>query len=212
MVKFADTEEERTQRKQKQQRRRMGQVARYGHYIEGAPPAFAVSYPAQMPPGAFAPPFAAPVPFFPFPAPPFAHDGHAPHPHSHTHAHAPVYVPTSAPQPVAPPVSASTSATATTTTAATTAAATAAGAGAIPADCNLFVYNLPENADDALLVRLFSPYGSVVSVRVQRDKLTHAPKGYGFVQMASPGEALAALQALNGAKLGDKILSVSFKK
>lgn len=198
MVKFADTEEERTQRKQKQQRRRMGQVARYGHYLEGAPAAFAVPYPAQMP-GAYAAPFAAPVSFFPFAAP-FAHTHDA---HAAPIAAPPVYVQ----QPHAPHA-----AHAAHTPAPSAGTGAGGGVGAIPADCNLFVYNLPENADDALLVRLFSPYGTVVSVRVQRDKLTHAPKGYGFVQMASPPEALAALQALNGAKLGDKILSVSFKK
>lgn len=205
MVKFADTEEERTQRKQKQQRRRMGQVARYGHYLEAGapPPPTFVPYAAHAPhaPHAaltsgtpFGTPFAAaPVSFFPFPAPPpFTHHDNSSHAHgvyvapasqahSHAHHHG-------------------------------AAAGGAGAASAIPADCNLFVYNLPENADDALLIRLFSPYGTVVSVRVQRDKLTHAPKGYGFVQMASPAEALAALQALNGAKLGDKILSVSFKK
>jgi hypothetical protein len=182
VVKFADTEEERTQRKQKQQRRRMGQVARYGHYIEGAPAAYAMPYAPQMP-GGFPAPFAAPVSFFPFPAP-YPHDAHAPI------SPAPVYA--------IPPGA--------------TTGAPPSGPSSIPPESNLFVYNLPENADDALLIRLFSPYGSVVSVRVQRDKLTHAPKGYGFVQMASPAEALAALQALNGAKLGDKILSVSFKK
>jgi hypothetical protein len=198
VVKFADTEEERTQRKQKQQRRRMGQVARYGHYMEGGAPApFAVPYAAHAPlaAGAFGAPFAPPVSFFPFaPPPPFTH-------HDASMSAPPVYVPQQPqPQHVHPHHGS---------------AASSHGPGAvsaIPADCNLFVYNLPENADDALLIRLFSPYGTVVSVRVQRDKLTHAPKGYGFVQMASPAEALAALQALNGAKLGDKILSVSFKK
>src|SRR5690554_3004879 len=36
----------------------------------------------------------------------------------------------------------------------------------------LFIYNLPPNADESLLYRLFSPYGAIVNVRVIRDLST----------------------------------------
>jgi RNA recognition motif-containing protein len=38
-----------------------------------------------------------------------------------------------------------------------------------PPSNNLFVYHLPHSADDALLYKLFSPFGAILQVKVMRD-------------------------------------------
>jgi len=78
-------------------------------------------------------------------------------------------------------------------------------------EANLFIYHLPGNADDTLLYRLFSPFGAILSVKVVRDTATGQCKGYGFVKMANYAAAYAAIQALNGTKVENKYLQVSFK-
>ncbi len=43
-------------------------------------------------------------------------------------------------------------------------------------ESTLFIYHLPPSADDALLYRLFGPYGPILSVKVVKDK-DGTPKG-----------------------------------
>jgi len=81
----------------------------------------------------------------------------------------------------------------------------------IVAECNLFVSGLPDDVDDNLLCRVFGAYGSIVSVRVQRERSTQQSKGFGFVQMSSPAEAQAAVAGLDKYPLEGKFLSVSIK-
>jgi len=78
----------------------------------------------------------------------------------------------------------------------------------MPQDANLFIYHLPSNSDDALLYRLFSPFGAIESVKVIKDPVTNACKGYGFVKMVNWSDASTAIQSLNGAKVGEKYLQV----
>jgi len=62
------------------------------------------------------------------------------------------------------------------------------------------------------LWQLFGPYGAVTSVKIIRDYQTHKCKGYGFVTMTNYDDAIIAVYSLNGSKLGDRVLQVSFKK
>jgi len=78
-------------------------------------------------------------------------------------------------------------------------------------ESTLFVYHLPQSADDALLYRLFGPYGPILSVKVITEK-DGSPKGYGFVTMGNWLSAYNAVNALNGYKIDNKQLKVSFKK
>ncbi|XP_063902381.1 ELAV-like protein 2 [Zophobas morio] len=75
----------------------------------------------------------------------------------------------------------------------------------------LFVYNLPAQTDDTFLYNFFSPFGHVVSVKVVKDENQNC-KGYGFVNMSDYQQAQAAIQALDGYRLGEKNLQVSFKQ
>ncbi|XP_065180757.1 ELAV-like protein 1-B [Sycon ciliatum] len=75
----------------------------------------------------------------------------------------------------------------------------------------LFVYNIPEEAEEAMLYQTFGPYGAILSVKVIKDYGTGKSKGYGFVTMVNYEEAYNAIVALNGQMLNGKPLQVSFK-
>ena len=75
----------------------------------------------------------------------------------------------------------------------------------------VFVYNLPENAQDSLLYQLFGPFGAVTSVKVIRDSEGKC-KRFGFVNMVNGDEAYQAINSLNGFIVEGKPLQVSFKK
>ncbi|XP_068176495.1 ELAV-like protein 1 isoform X1 [Antennarius striatus] len=75
----------------------------------------------------------------------------------------------------------------------------------------IFIYNLGQDADEAILWQMFGPFGAVVNVKVIRDFNSNKCKGFGFVTMTNYEEAATAIHSLNGYRLGDKILQVSFK-
>ncbi|KAL4000162.1 Ras-related protein Rab-5C [Sarotherodon galilaeus] len=75
----------------------------------------------------------------------------------------------------------------------------------------IFIYNLGQEADEAMLWQMFGPFGAVLNVKVIRDFNTNKCKGFGFVTMANYEEAAMAIHSLNGYRLGDKVLQVSFK-
>jgi RNA recognition motif-containing protein len=62
----------------------------------------------------------------------------------------------------------------------------------------LYVGNLSVGVTDSDLQQLFSTHGSILSARVVMDRDTNQSKGFGFVEMATEGEAQAAITALNG--------------
>lgn len=98
---------------------------------------------------------------------------------------------------------------------------TSPGAGTVPSStigqppgfgiC-IFVYNLAPTTDENVLWQLFGPYGAVTSVKIIRDFQTQKCKGYGFVTMTNYEDAFLAVYSLNGSKLGDRVLQVSFKR
>jgi len=81
-----------------------------------------------------------------------------------------------------------------------------------PPGCNLFIYHLPQEYNDASLTQLFSAYGTVLSAKVFIDKATMQSKCFGFVSYEKPESAAAAIAGLNGLQLGYKRLKVSLKK
>lgn len=48
-------------------------------------------------------------------------------------------------------------------------------------DCNLFIFNIPENYREGELMQLFAPFGNIVSSRVYYDKKTNKSKGFGEI-------------------------------
>lgn len=75
----------------------------------------------------------------------------------------------------------------------------------------IFVYNLAPDADESILWQIFGPFGAVMNVKVIRDFGSEKCKGFGFVTMSNYEEAAVAIASLNGYRLGERVLQVSFK-
>ncbi|XP_029939787.1 ELAV-like protein 1 [Salarias fasciatus] len=75
----------------------------------------------------------------------------------------------------------------------------------------IFVYNLGQEADEAVLWQMFGPFGAVENVKVIRDFGTNRCKGFGFVTMSNYEDAAMAIHSLHGYRLWDNVLQVSFK-
>lgn len=71
----------------------------------------------------------------------------------------------------------------------------------------LYVGNLPYRANETAIRKLFSEHGTVISVRLVKDKETGKRRGYGFVEMPE-GEAKAAVAALNETEYLQRTLKV----
>ena len=76
----------------------------------------------------------------------------------------------------------------------------------------LYVGNLAYGVTDSTLEQMFAAYGSVQSAQVIMDRDTGRSKGFGFVEMGSDQEAQAAINAMNGAQMGDRALTVNEAK
>src|SRR5947209_20516797 len=73
----------------------------------------------------------------------------------------------------------------------------------------LFVGNLSFNITENDLQDAFAAHGTVVEANLVTDRATGRPRGFGFVTMSSPEEAQKAIEAMNGADLGGRALSVN---
>ena len=73
----------------------------------------------------------------------------------------------------------------------------------------LYVGNLPYSVRDSDLEQSFGQFGSVSSAKVMMERDTGRSKGFGFVEMGSDAEALAAIEGMNGAPLGGRSLVVN---
>ncbi len=73
----------------------------------------------------------------------------------------------------------------------------------------LYVGNLPYALRDDELKQAFSAWGSVTSAHVMLERDTGRSKGFGFVEMADPAQAEAAMAALHGQPLGGRNLVVN---
>ena len=73
----------------------------------------------------------------------------------------------------------------------------------------LYVGNLAYSVRDESLQETFSQFGSVTSAKVMMDRETGRSKGFGFVEMSSPAEAQAAMNAMNGQPLEGRAVVVN---
>ncbi|MCC9606577.1 RNA-binding protein [Blastopirellula sp. JC732] len=73
----------------------------------------------------------------------------------------------------------------------------------------LYVGNLPYQYGSSELENLFGQYGQVASASVINDRETGRSRGFGFVEMASDGDAVAATEALNGFDVDGRKLVVN---
>ena len=61
----------------------------------------------------------------------------------------------------------------------------------------VYVANLPHQATEPEIKELFSKAGSVVSVKIVRDRQTGQPRGIAFVEMSTQWEGRRAVSMLN---------------
>lgn len=73
----------------------------------------------------------------------------------------------------------------------------------------LFVGNLSFNTTENDLHDAFAAHGTVVEANLMMDRATGRPRGFAFVTMATPEEAQKAIQAMNGATLDGRNLTVN---
>ena len=73
----------------------------------------------------------------------------------------------------------------------------------------LYVGNLSYGISDSDLQQIFGQHGTVNSAQVIMDRDTGRSKGFGFVEMGNDSEAQAAIQALNGAEVEGRTLTVN---
>ena len=76
----------------------------------------------------------------------------------------------------------------------------------------VYVGGLPYSATEAEVETLFAEHGTVESARVITDKYTGQSRGFGFVEMATPEEAQAAISALHSSEMGGRTLTVNEAK
>jgi len=84
--------------------------------------------------------------------------------------------------------------------------------GGLKVGKKLYVGNLTFSVTDADLEDLFAPFGEVRSAQVVVDRQTGRSRGFGFVEMASDAEALAAINALHDQDHGGRRLTVNEAK
>ena len=76
----------------------------------------------------------------------------------------------------------------------------------------LFVGNLSFNTTENDLQGAFAAHGTVVEVNLMMDRVSGRSRGFAFVTMSTPEEAEKAIQALNGATVGERQLTVNIAR
>jgi RNA recognition motif-containing protein len=76
----------------------------------------------------------------------------------------------------------------------------------------LFVGNLSFDTTENELQDAFAAHGTVTETNLMMDRTTGRPRGFGFVTMSTPEEAQKAIEALNGAQLGGRALTVNIAR
>ncbi|CAN4117165.1 unnamed protein product [Withania somnifera] len=73
---------------------------------------------------------------------------------------------------------------------------------------NLFIKNLDLDISEEHLREKFSEFGKIISLAIAKDE-NGGSKGFGYVNFENPDDAKKAVEAMNGSKLGCKILYVA---
>ena len=74
---------------------------------------------------------------------------------------------------------------------------------------NIYVGNLSPEVTEEELRKEFTAFGRVTSVRINKDRYSGQPRGFGFVDMPSKSEGEAAISGLNGKELKGRPIVVN---
>ncbi|HLU65448.1 MAG TPA: RNA-binding protein [Kofleriaceae bacterium] len=73
----------------------------------------------------------------------------------------------------------------------------------------LYVGNLAFSTTEEALRDAFAEFGEAVEVKLMTERETGRSRGFGFVEMATPEAAQAAIEQMNGAQLDGRSLRVN---
>ena len=73
----------------------------------------------------------------------------------------------------------------------------------------IYIGNLAYTTTEQALRQVFAVYGVVDHVTIPQDRELGRPRGFGFVEMPHPTQALAAIHGLNGTSLGGRTVTVN---
>ncbi|MBN2098041.1 MAG: RNA-binding protein [Dehalococcoidia bacterium] len=73
----------------------------------------------------------------------------------------------------------------------------------------IYVGNLPRELTEDDLRHEFEAFGKVESVAIVKDRYSGQPRGFGFVEMPTKSEAVAALAGLKGKVVQERTLDIS---
>jgi RNA recognition motif-containing protein len=73
----------------------------------------------------------------------------------------------------------------------------------------LFIGGFPLDITELELVQLVSPYGTVNTIKIVRDKKSGKCKGYAFLEMKDQTDAESVIDALDGSPMRDKVLTIN---
>jgi cold-inducible RNA-binding protein len=76
----------------------------------------------------------------------------------------------------------------------------------------LFVGNLSFNTTENDLQDAFAAHGTVVEANIMMDRMSGRSRGFAFVSMSTPEEAQKAIEALHGAQLDNRALTVNIAR
>jgi len=76
----------------------------------------------------------------------------------------------------------------------------------------LFVGNLSFNTTENDLHDAFAAHGTVLEANLMVDRMSGRSRGFAFVTMSSPEEAQKAIEAMNGATLDSRTLTVNIAR
>ncbi|MBD1924501.1 RNA-binding protein [Microcoleus sp. FACHB-831] len=77
---------------------------------------------------------------------------------------------------------------------------------------SIYVGNLSYQVTQEDITAVFAEYGTVKRVQLPTDRETGRPRGFGFVEMETPAEEDAAIEALDGAEWMGRNLKVNKAK
>jgi RNA recognition motif-containing protein len=73
----------------------------------------------------------------------------------------------------------------------------------------IYVGGLPFNTTEEEMKNLFATYGQVSSAKLITDRDSGQSRGFGFIEMPTDAEAMAAMEKLNGTDFGGRKLTIN---